>query len=215
MRVRWSARVLCAAVILAGSVALYGCPKQPTVARGGPAVTGPSASGSSAWVPPESAGSKPAGEVAVVRPPSPTETPVPSPPRISGSALPGTGAAGAAGPAGAAGASPLKDIFFEYDRAIIGDDQKATLNENARWLKANPAARILVEGHCDERGSAEYNLGLGDRRAKAIRDYLVLSGIAPNRVGTISYGKERPFVLGHDENAWKQNRRAHFAVQPR
>jgi peptidoglycan-associated lipoprotein len=109
----------------------------------------------------------------------------------------------------------LKDVFFEYDRAIIGDEQKAVLNENARWLKANASARIVVEGHCDERGSTEYNLGLGDRRAKAVRDYLLLSGIAPSRIGTISYGKERPFVLGHDENAWKQNRRVHFAVQPR
>lgn len=215
MRFRSSARVLFMGVLLIGSLVLYGCPKQPTVARGGPALVGPSAPGSSTWVPPESAGSKPAGEVAVVRPPSPTETPLPGAPKISSSTLPAAGAAGAAGVAGSAGVSPLKDIFFEYDRAIIGDDQKAALNENARWLKANPAARILVEGHCDERGSAEYNLGLGDRRAKAIRDYLVLSGIAPNRIGTISYGKERPFVLGHDENAWKQNRRVHFALQPR
>jgi peptidoglycan-associated lipoprotein len=108
----------------------------------------------------------------------------------------------------------LKDIFFEYDKAAIGDDQKAALNENARWLKANATARVMVEGHCDERGSTEYNLGLGDRRAKAIRDFLILAGVAPNRIGTISYGKERPFVVGHDENAWKQNRRVHFSVQP-
>jgi peptidoglycan-associated lipoprotein len=109
----------------------------------------------------------------------------------------------------------LKDIFFEYDKAAIGDDQKAALNENARWLKANATARIMVEGHCDERGSTEYNLGLGDRRAKAIRDFLILAGVAPNRIATISYGKERPFVVGHDENAWKQNRRVHFSVQPK
>ncbi len=77
-----------------------------------------------------------------------------------------------------AGASPLKDIFFEYDKAVIGADQKAALDDNARWLKTNANARIAIEGHCDERGPAEYNLGLGDRRAKAVRDYLISSGIA-------------------------------------
>jgi peptidoglycan-associated lipoprotein len=117
------------------------------------------------------------------------------------------------GGAAAAGTSPLKDVFFEYDKAVIDAGQKAILDENARWLKTNTTARILLEGHCDERGTAEYNLGLGDRRAKAVRDYLITSGIAANRIGTISYGKERAFVLGHDENAWKQNRRVHFMLQ--
>ena len=111
--------------------------------------------------------------------------------------------------------SPLKDVFFEYDKAVIDAGQKATLDENVRWLKANGNARILLEGHCDERGTAEYNLGLGDRRAKAVRDYLITSGVAANRVGTISYGKERAFALGHDENAWRQNRRVHFTLQSR
>jgi len=109
--------------------------------------------------------------------------------------------------------SPLKDVFFEYEKAAIDASQRIALDDNVRWLKANGNARILVEGHCDERGSAEYNLGLGDRRAKAVRDYLLTSGIAANRIGTISYGKERPFVFGHDENAWKQNRRVHFTLQ--
>jgi peptidoglycan-associated lipoprotein len=106
-------------------------------------------------------------------------------------------------------------VFFDYDKALIEAEQKTALNENARWLQANSAVRITVEGHCDERGTAEYNLGLGDRRAKAVRDFLLISGVAANRITTISYGKERPFVLGHDENAWKQNRRAHFAAQAR
>jgi peptidoglycan-associated lipoprotein len=107
----------------------------------------------------------------------------------------------------------LKDVFFEYDRAVIETGQKNALDDNVRWLKANGNARILLEGHCDERGTAEYNLGLGDRRAKAVRDYLVTSGIAGNRIGTISYGKERPFAFSHDENAWKWNRRVHFTLQ--
>ena len=112
------------------------------------------------------------------------------------------------------GVSPLKDVFFEYDSASVDAEQRAALNDNVRWLKANGSARILIEGHCDERGSTEYNLGLGDRRVKAVRDYLVTSGITASRVGTISYGKERPFAFGHDEKAWKQNRRVQFTVQP-
>lgn len=189
--------------VLTGAVALWGCAKQPVVTTGGP----PIASAGAARPPatPGAAGSS-AGEIAVVRPAPPTEAPVASPPAVSSSALPARGAA-------AAGISPLKDIFFEYDKAVIEAGQKATLDENVRWLKANPAARILVEGHCDERGTAEYNLGLGDRRAKAVRDYLLTSGIAASRIGTISYGEERPFAFGHDENAWKQNRRVHFTLQ--
>jgi len=109
--------------------------------------------------------------------------------------------------------SPLKDVFFSYNRDAIRDDQKAALNDNVGWLKVNSGARLLIEGHCDERGTAEYNLALGERRAKAAKDYLVKAGIAAERISTISYGKERPFVLGHDESAWKWNRRARFVLQ--
>jgi peptidoglycan-associated lipoprotein len=109
-------------------------------------------------------------------------------------------------------AVPLRDIFFDYDKSNVRDDQKAALNENVAWLKANPAVKITIEGHADERGTNEYNLGLGERRAKATRDYLVAAGIDAARTATISYGEERPFVLGHDESAWKWNRRAHFVI---
>jgi peptidoglycan-associated lipoprotein len=109
-------------------------------------------------------------------------------------------------------AAPLKDVFFDFDKSNIRDDQKAALNEDVAWLKANSRVKITLEGHCDERGTAEYNLGLGERRAKAVKDYLVAAGIAADRIATISYGKERPFVLGHDESAWKWNRRGHFVV---
>ncbi|MBI2455563.1 MAG: peptidoglycan-associated lipoprotein Pal [Chloroflexi bacterium] len=112
-------------------------------------------------------------------------------------------------------AVPLRDIFFDFDRSTIRDDQKTALNENVAWLKANPAVKITIEGHADERGTNEYNLGLGERRAKATRDYLVAAGIDAARAATISYGEERPFVLGHDESAWKWNRRAHFAIPSR
>jgi len=87
------------------------------------------------------------------------------------------------------------------------------MDANVAWLQANPRAMVVIEGNCDERGSEEYNLGLGDRRAQTVKDYLVAAGISANRIATISYGKERPFVLGHDESVWRWNRRAHFALR--
>lgn len=110
---------------------------------------------------------------------------------------------------------PLKDVFFDFDKAILTDEAKKTLDDDIKWLKANPAARTTVEGHSDERGTNEYNLGLGEHRAMAVRDYLVAGGIDAKRIATISYGEERPFTLGHDESAWKWNRRVHFVVAPR
>ncbi len=106
----------------------------------------------------------------------------------------------------------LKDIFFDFDKAVIRDDAVPILDENVEWLKANPRVRITIEGHCDERGTNEYNLALGERRARAAKEYLVAAGIDPGRIVTISYGEERPFVLGHDEEAWRWNRRAHFVI---
>jgi peptidoglycan-associated lipoprotein len=128
---------------------------------------------------------------------------------------PAKGAPSAA--AGGAGAqvSPLKDIFFDFDKSNIREDARPSLSEDLQWLKANLTMPITIEGHCDERGTAEYNLGLGERRAKATRDYLVAAGIDTKRMKIISYGKERPFVLGHDEAAWRWNRRAHFVVGER
>ncbi len=164
---------------------------------------------------PEVGGTTPAGPaVASTTPPSappvarPTETPVAPPPAPREATLPPAAGPGTA----AAAASPLKDVFFDYDKAVLTDEGKRALNEDAAWLKANPRAQIALEGHCDERGTSEYNLGLGDRRAKAVREYLVAAGVDGGRIRTISYGKERPFVLGHDESAWRWNRRAHFVV---
>jgi peptidoglycan-associated lipoprotein len=109
----------------------------------------------------------------------------------------------------------LKDIYFDYDQSAVRDDSKKLLNENVDWLRKNSAAKVTIEGHCDERGSSEYNLALGERRARATRDYLVAAGIDAKRIGTISFGKERPFAPGHDESAWQQNRRAHFISETR
>lgn len=128
---------------------------------------------------------------------------------------PTKGAPSAQQPAMAGQESPLKDIFFDFDKSTIRDDAKPNLNEDLQWLNANPVVQIRIEGHCDERGTSEYNLALGERRAKAARDFLVAAGINARRIKTVSFGKERPFVPGHDEAAWKLNRRAHFVVDER
>lgn len=111
-----------------------------------------------------------------------------------------------------AATTPLNDIFFDFDKYQLRDHAKTALAENAKWLHAHPEVEVMVEGHCDERGTNEYNLALGEQRAKAVRDYLVAIGVGPNRISTISYGEERPFVGGQAESAWKWNRRAHFGV---
>jgi peptidoglycan-associated lipoprotein len=103
----------------------------------------------------------------------------------------------------------LEDAFFDFDKSVIRPDARAALDENIRVLDANPEARVVIEGHCDERGTNEYNLALGERRANAVRDYLTAGGIDRERISTISYGEERPFCLGHDETAWQCNRRGH------
>jgi peptidoglycan-associated lipoprotein len=107
----------------------------------------------------------------------------------------------------------IKPVFFAYDRAELSTESQSTLEENARWFRRYPGADIIIEGHCDERGTEEYNLALGDRRAQAAKEYLVQLGISPGRLQTISYGEERPFVQGSSEAAWSQNRRAHFVVR--
>ncbi|AFK52747.1 MAG: peptidoglycan-associated lipoprotein [Tistrella sp.] len=99
-------------------------------------------------------------------------------------------------------------VFFELDSSSLTAEGRQTLSVQADFLRANPAQRIVIEGHADERGTREYNLALGDRRATAAKNYLVALGISPDRIETISYGKERPAVLGSDEAAWAQNRRA-------
>lgn len=99
-------------------------------------------------------------------------------------------------------------VFFDYDRAAIRPDGEATLRRQAEFLRMNPNARITISGHCDERGTREYNLALGERRATAAKNFLVSLGIAASRLTTISYGKERPIVLGHTAAAWAQNRAA-------
>jgi|SRR5579871_895920 len=108
--------------------------------------------------------------------------------------------------------SPLKPVFFTLDSDELSAENQKTLEEDAAILKRYGTWTVTIEGHCDERGTAEYNLALGERRAVAARAYLVSLGIAADRLRTVSYGKEFPFDPGHDENAWAKNRRAHFVV---
>ncbi len=110
-------------------------------------------------------------------------------------------------------AADLQPVFFDFDSAVLRDDARSTLDANARLLRDNKSSKFVIEGHCDERGTVEYNQALGERRAQAARDYLVQAGIPEARIQIISYGKERPFDPGHDEAAWAKNRRAHFALQ--
>lgn len=107
---------------------------------------------------------------------------------------------------------PLEDIHFEYDQAELTDQARAILERNAQWIKGHAAAKVRVEGHCDDRGTVEYNLALGERRAQSTRDYLVSLGVDAGRLATVSYGKERPVDSGTTETAFARNRRAHFAV---
>jgi peptidoglycan-associated lipoprotein len=107
---------------------------------------------------------------------------------------------------------PLDDVFFDLDKADLREDAKAPLQKDADWLKKWTSTAISVEGHCDSRGSAEYNLALGSRRATAVKDYLVSLGVTVNRVTTISKGKEAPFCTDESEACWQQNRRGHFVI---
>ena len=111
--------------------------------------------------------------------------------------------------------SELQDAFFDYDSTNLRADAQATLTQDAAALKSIltdfPSATIVIEGHCDERGSAEYNLALGDKRASAAQDFLVKSGVPADKIHTISYGKERPQCTEENESCWQKNRRVHFA----
>jgi peptidoglycan-associated lipoprotein len=140
---------------------------------------------------------------------------------------PPPGAAGPPGGAGGAGgasaivpgsqqdlaATAGDRVFFAFDRSDINVEGQQTLEKQAAWLKQYPNVDVRIEGHCDERGTREYNLALGERRANAVKNVLIAEGVSPARVSTISYGKERPIVLGHDEEAWAQNRVAITTVQ--
>lgn len=107
----------------------------------------------------------------------------------------------------------IKDVYFDYDKSDMRADQQGSMQANAQFLGQHPNISVLIEGHCDERGSTEYNLALGDRRASAVKDALTGVGINASRIKTISYGKEKPFCTESNEACWQQNRRGHFVYQ--
>ncbi len=106
----------------------------------------------------------------------------------------------------------LEDVYFDFDKSDLREDTRATLQRHARVLSANPTVNVLVEGHCDERGTEEYNVALGERRAERVRSYLTSLGVDNSRMKTVSYGEIRPRAQGHDESAWAENRRSHFVL---
>ncbi len=110
------------------------------------------------------------------------------------------------------GEHPLSDAFFDYNQDTLRDDGRRALQEDAQWLAKWPSTAIRVDGHCDERGTAEYNIALGDRRATVVRDYLVNLGVSPSRIEVRSLGKEAPFCQREGESCWQQNRRGHFVL---
>jgi peptidoglycan-associated lipoprotein len=107
---------------------------------------------------------------------------------------------------------PLQDVHFDYDRYDLRTEDRTTLQQNANWLKEQAGAKVEIEGHCDNRGTVEYNLALGAKRAKAVKDYLVSLGTAADRLSTISYGEELPLCREDTEECWARNRRAHSVV---
>lgn len=136
--------------------------------------------------------------------PAPSDTGVPTPPKPPEPVtVPSTGVK----------SEDFLPALFDYDSYALREDARAALDKNAGLLRSNAGVNVTVEGHCDERGTAEYNLALGEKRAQAARDYLVAAGIQAGRLQTVSYGKERPVDMGHDEAAWAKNRRAQLTVR--
>ena len=201
MRVRSYVHIYSATAMLIGSLLLSGCPKRPAVMQAAPAPVGPAAM-APATIPPPAQLSPPTVETQVTHATPPAETPMAQP-------APAVQAKSSLAPV----AVSLEDVFFAYDSAAIRPAQQVGLNTTVRWLKTNAQAPVRIEGNCDERGTAEYNLALGERRATAVKEYLLAAGIPADRISTISYGKERPVAPGHDEGAWQLNRRGHFVVQ--
>lgn len=159
--------------------------------------------------PPPAAGAGGATVPTPPLPPEPVSEPVPVPP------LPEEDAIGSRSLDDLNRDSPLQPAFFGYDASELTPEAQAALQANAALLRKYPTWQITIEGHCDERGTAEYNLALGERRAAAARDYLISLGIEASRLRVVSYGKEFPFAPGSNEAAWAQNRRAHFVITAR
>jgi peptidoglycan-associated lipoprotein len=180
--------------LLVAAVVLSGCAKRPaTTQAAAPAPTG-SATTTAA---------------------TPAPAPVQSAPPTAATTTPAPSTTARPAVQDFAAVPELADVFFDFDKYDIRPGDAKTLDANASWLKSNPNHLMLIEGHCDERGTNEYNLALGERRAKSTMNYLVSQGVQANRITIISYGEERPQCTEHNEACWAKNRRAHFLVKPR
>jgi peptidoglycan-associated lipoprotein len=204
---RWSGIVVSLLVL---AVVVAGCAKRPatsTVAAPAPTGTGGSMGGGGGTTggPGSTAGGGTAGTGATTG----------LQPGTTGPGTTGAGTAARPTPKEFAAVPDLVDIHFDFDKYDIRPGDAKVLDSNASWLKSNPAQLVLIEGHCDERGTNEYNLALGERRAKAAMNYLVSQGVQASRITIISYGEERPLCSEHNESCWTRNRRAHFLVKPR
>jgi peptidoglycan-associated lipoprotein len=176
------------------AILMVGCAKTPATTTSAPAPTGSATSGTSS-------GTSNTGMTGANRPGATTSNPG----SMGGSAR--------VNPSDYAGVSDLADVHFDFDKYDIRSTEATLLDSHAAWLKQNGDRLILIEGHCDERGTTEYNVALGERRAKATMNYLVSRGISASRIAIVSYGEERPGCGQHTEGCWTQNRRAHFLAK--
>jgi len=196
MVTRGSKQLIVVSLVI-GLAVFAGCAKLPaTTAASAPAPTGQTTAPAPA----------PAPAPAVTTPP-PAATPPPAPPTAAPTARPS--------PKEFTAIPELKPIYFDFDKYDIRPADAKVLDANAAWLKSNAQQLVLIEGHCDERGTNEYNLALGERRAKSTMNYLVSQGVQASRITIISYGEERPVCAQHNEECWSKNRRAQFLVKPR
>jgi len=190
-----AAQVTLMSLLLAGLM-ITGCAKRPATTAASAAAPAPAPS-APAPAPAPSAAAPPALAPAPAASAAPAaQTPRPAPKEFMAVAA-------------------LKEVYFDFDKYDIRPEDAKTLDANAAWLKSNADNLVLIEGHCDERGTNEYNLALGERRAKATMNYLVSQGIQANRITIISYGEERPVCTEKTEACWAKNRRASFLVKPR
>jgi peptidoglycan-associated lipoprotein len=191
-------------VLALASLLLAGCPKTPPTgalnSAGSPSA-GTGGAGLAAGAGPRSG----SGGLSSV---GPVSTATPGARGGTGTTLPALPA-----PTEFVASSALRDVHFEFDRYDIRPSEKAALDANVRWLKTRTRALVLIEGHCDERGTNEYNLALGERRARATRDYLTSAGVTDSRITLVSYGEERPLCTERTDACWARNRRAHFLVK--
>ncbi len=188
-------------VLLMAMLLTAACAKRPAMTQ----AAAPPPTGAAVTAPPPAPVAPPAA-------PAPVAPPAPAPPPVV-AAPPAPTPPPRPAPAEFKSIPELRDVFFDFDKATIRPDAAGTLDTNIGWLKSNPAALILIEGHCDERGTNAYNLALGERRAKAAQEYLVARGVAAARITIISYGEERPACTALNAACWAQNRRAHFLTK--